>query len=101
MACEETLTMESLLKSIPPGKVTTYGAIAERAGLRNGARQVVRLLHARAEKENLPWHRVLRKDGSLALLEGGGRELQQALLEGEGIAVSKSGKVDLDRYGWK
>ena len=101
MASEESLRIESLLRAIPRGKVTTYGAIAERAGLHNGARQVVRILHSRAEKENLPWFRVLRKDGSIALPPGSGFELQLALLKAEGIAVSKDGRVDLGLYGWK
>jgi methylated-DNA-protein-cysteine methyltransferase-like protein len=97
---EESRRIEEVLRSIPRGRVTTYGAVAERAGLRNGARQVVRLLHARAEKEGLPWFRVLRRDGSIAL-EGEGRALQADLLRAEGVEVDAGGKVDLGRYDWK
>jgi methylated-DNA-protein-cysteine methyltransferase-like protein len=101
MPSEENQRIEALLKAIPKGRVATYGGIALRAGLRNGARQVVRLLHARSEKADLPWFRVLRKDGSIALAEGGGFELQRQLLEAEGVSVSREGRVDLETYGWK
>jgi methylated-DNA-protein-cysteine methyltransferase-like protein len=52
------------------------------------------------EKHRLPWYRIIRADGSVAL-EGPGRELQIALLRAEGIGVSKTGRVDLGRYGFK
>jgi methylated-DNA-protein-cysteine methyltransferase-like protein len=67
--------------------VSSYGAIAREAGLANGARQVVRVLHSLAEKEKLPWWRVVRADGSIALPASAGRELQIRLLEGEGLQV--------------
>jgi methylated-DNA-protein-cysteine methyltransferase-like protein len=81
--------------------VTSYGAVAALAGLRNGARQVVRVLHVRSEKDRIPWHRVLRVDGSIALPPGAGFELQCSLLEAEGVEVSATGRVDLSRFGWQ
>jgi len=98
---EASRRIEAILLRIPKGRVTSYGAVAAAAGLPNGARQVVRLLHARAAFAGLPWHRVLKKDGSIALREGGGAELQKALLAAEGVEVSQDGRVDLKRYGWK
>ena len=83
--------------SIPQGKVSSYGDIAKRAGLPNGARQVVRVLHSMTEKYNLPWHRVIRSDGRIAL-EGDGRDLQIALLNAEGVKVSSSGKVNKEFF---
>jgi Predicted methylated DNA-protein cysteine methyltransferase len=100
MASEETRRIIAALKSIPPGRVSSYGAIAASAGLSNGARQVVRVLHSSSEKEGLPWHRMLRKDGSIALPPGEGFELQRSLLKAEGVEVSGQGLVDLGRYGW-
>ena len=99
MSSDSTLRIKAVLRSIPKGSVSSYGAVAAAAGLPNGARQVVRVLHTSAESEGLPWHRVLRKDGSIALPEGGGFELQKALLESEGVRVGKGGKVDLARFG--
>ncbi len=100
MPSESTLRIRETLTRIPHGKVISYGAAARLAGLVNGARQVVRALHSSAEKEGLPWHRLLRKDGSIALPAGAGLELQKALLEGEGVEVSPEGKVDMKRFGW-
>ncbi|MCX7025216.1 MAG: MGMT family protein [Spirochaetes bacterium] len=87
------------IKAIPAGRVSTYGAIAKAAGLHNGARQVVRILHACSGSEGLPWHRIVRADGRIALPEGEGFDLQKGLLESEGVEVDPSGKVDLARYG--
>lgn len=90
-----------LIAAIPPGKVATYGGIAAMAGDPRGARQVVRILSSMSKAKGLPWHRVLRKDGSIALPEGGGLELQRALLEAEGVPVDASGRVDLATCLWQ
>jgi methylated-DNA-protein-cysteine methyltransferase-like protein len=100
MASETTERIKRVLARIPPGKVLSYGSAAALAGLPNGARQVVRVLHSSAEKEGLPWHRVIRKDGSIALPRGAGFDLQRALLLYEGVEVSPSGRVDMARYLW-
>ncbi len=98
-----TRAIESEIRAIPSGSVSTYGAVARRAGLANGARQVVRILHARAGKAGLPWHRVLAKgrvEGTARIaLSGSGADEQRALLLAEGIEVSAEGTVDLARYG--
>jgi methylated-DNA-protein-cysteine methyltransferase-like protein len=54
-----------------------------------------------AEKHALPWHRIIRADGFIALESCEGRELQTQLLKDEGVAVSKFGWVDLAVYGVK
>jgi len=86
--------------AVPKGKVSSYGGIALRAGLVNGARQTVRVLHSLSEKYNLPWHRIIRSNGSIALTEGAGRELQIGLLRSEGVKISDNGKVDMAKYAW-
>jgi methylated-DNA-protein-cysteine methyltransferase related protein len=100
MPSVETLRIKETLKRIPRGRVASYGTIADLAGLQNGARQVVRVLHTSAEKEGIPWFRLVRKDGCIALPPGEGFELQRALLEKEGVEVSPEGKIDLGRFGW-
>jgi len=87
------------LRAVPEGKVCSYGGVARKADLPGGARQVVRVLHSLSEKQGLPWHRIVRRDGSIALGEGEGRELQAALLRAEGVEVSAGGKVDMARFG--
>ncbi|MCL2266807.1 MAG: MGMT family protein, partial [Treponema sp.] len=69
-------------------------------GLVNGARQTVRTLHSMSEKYNLPWHRVIRSDGKIALKDSG-KALQITLLKAEGVEVSKDGRVDIDKYRWR
>jgi methylated-DNA-protein-cysteine methyltransferase-like protein len=41
--------------------------------------------------QNLPWHRIIRADGRIALPSGGGKEEQIALLRAEGVKVSDGG----------
>ena len=86
------------INAIPRGKVSCYGDIARKAGLPNGARQVVRVLHSMSEKYNLPWYRILKVNGFIALESGAGAELQAALLRKEGVEVSDHGRVDLIKY---
>lgn len=81
--------------AVPAGRVSCYRDIALKAGLPNGARQTVRVLHSLSEKFNLPWHRIIRSDGSIAL-KGEGRELQIQLLQNEGVEVSPHGRVDMN-----
>jgi len=79
--------------AVPKGKVSSYRDIALKAGIPNGARQTVRVLHSMSEKHNLPWHRIIRSDGTIGL-DGEGKSLQIKLLKSEGIKVSKDGKID-------
>ena len=97
-----TVTTQKIIDeilSIPKGRVSSYRDIAMKAGLVNGARQTVRALHSMSEKHSLPWHRVIRSDGSIAL-DNEGKNMQIALLKSEGVAVSNDGKVDMEKYGW-
>lgn len=87
-----------IIRSIPPGKVMTYGQIAACAGNPRGARQVVRILHSLSGKLGLPWHRVINAKGEIGLPEGFHRELQLQALESEGITVWTGGRVDLELY---
>jgi len=97
---ESTLAIVHAIKTIPKGKVSSYRDIALAAGLPNGARQVVRVLHSLSEKFDLPWYRVIRSDGSIALKEGEGRELQTSLLRAEGVEVTPDGQVDMGRFSF-
>lgn len=87
------------IAAIPRGRVASYGAIAARAGLPGRARLVGKLLGETPAGMPLPWHRVLRASGQIALPPGsrGFRE-QCRLLRAEGIEVS-NGRVPLSRFG--
>jgi methylated-DNA-protein-cysteine methyltransferase-like protein len=98
---ESTLRIIQVIKAIPRGSVSSYRDVAIAAGFPNGARQTVRVLHSLSEKFNLPWHRIIRSNGTIALKEGYGRELQISLLQSEGVNVSEAGKVDMKLYRHK
>jgi methylated-DNA-protein-cysteine methyltransferase related protein len=81
------------VESIPPGRVMTYGDVAEYVGLRS-ARQVGRVLAG--DGGGAPWHRVIRADGSCpAHLY---TEQRQRLLS-EGVRFLGD-RVDLARCRW-
>lgn len=76
-----------LVADIPHGKVMTYGQITALAGNPKASRIVGGIAHY--GPPDLPWHRVVRKDGFLAKgFPGGGRDLQRKLLEDEGLKFS-------------
>ena len=87
------------IAAIPRGRVASYGAIAARAGLPGRARLVGKLLGETPHGMELPWHRVLRASGHIALPPGsrGFRE-QCRLLRAEGVEVV-NGRVPLSRFG--
>jgi methylated-DNA-protein-cysteine methyltransferase-like protein len=89
-----------LIKSIPKGKVATYGLIAELAGNPRGARGVGWLLHSCTNSHDLPWQRVIKSGGQLPFPALSSTDtLQRKLLEKEGVVVLK-GRVDLEKYLW-
>jgi methylated-DNA-protein-cysteine methyltransferase-like protein len=96
---ESTSRIISAIRAVPRGKVSCYRDIARASGLPNGARQVVRVLHAMSDKYKLPWHRIIRADGYIALKQFQGGDLQIQLLRAEGIDVPKTGRVNMDLYG--
>jgi methylated-DNA-protein-cysteine methyltransferase-like protein len=55
--------VRAIVLAIPPGETASYGEVAARAGLRS-ARLVGRILAE--DGHDLPWHRVLRADGTCA-----------------------------------
>ena len=101
MPTESTMMIVEFIRSIPSGRVASYGAIAELSGSPGGAlgaRQVARILHSMSRSQGLPWWRVVKKDGSIALRDEDGRCLQRELLEAEGVELDASGRVEMARY---
>lgn len=96
---EFSLRVIEIIKSIPPGKVCSYGRIATLAGTPRGARQVARLLHSSSKKHNMPWHRVVNSTGGISL-DGDAGLIQRALLEAENVEFTASGKVRLNTHLW-
>lgn len=88
----------AIIRSIPEGRVMTYGGIARAAGSPRAARQVVRILHSMSSKYKLPWHRVVNAAGRIALTDDESSSLQQLFLLSEGIVFDDKGVIDLKRY---
>lgn len=91
----------ALVRSIPSGHVSTYGALALALGNRGLARAVGNALHRNDDPFFTPCWRIVNSEGHLAANFGiGGAEMQRAFLEADGIKVSPDGYVDLSIYGY-
>ncbi len=89
------------LRTIPKGKVVTYGQIAEYLGNRQLARVVGNILHNNPDEYKYPCYKVVDSKGNLSKhFVFGGIEKQKEKLEEEGIVV-KNYKVDLNKYKMK
>ncbi|MBE7041472.1 MAG: MGMT family protein [Ruminococcaceae bacterium] len=88
-----------VVKSIPKGKVATYGQVALLAGNPRWARVVGYALHVNPDPGTIPCHRVVNREGRVAPgFAFGGEGVQRQLLEAEGIVFEPDGKVDLKKY---
>ncbi|MDD4224031.1 MAG: MGMT family protein [Candidatus Cloacimonetes bacterium] len=85
--------------AVPEGKVASYARIASEAGIPRGARQVARVLHSSSGKRDLPWWRIVRSSGEIALSPEAGGSLQKELLLREGVAFRSDWVVDLKLCG--
>ena len=84
------------IRSIPRGKVSTYGAVAKAAGFPRGARQVVAALRGAV---GLPWQRVLGAGGAIKL-RGDYAFEQRFRLEAEGVTF-RGRRVDMKLHEHK
>jgi len=98
---EVSISIINVIKQIPFGFVCTYAWIAEAAGCPGAARRVARILHTCTAKYELPWHRVIKSDGCIALAPGAGLEEQKELLRSEGIEINRGNRIDLNEYGYR
>jgi methylated-DNA-protein-cysteine methyltransferase-like protein len=101
-----------LVRQVPPGKVTSYGAIARMLGNPRAARTVGWALHSLPpsvppgggdeEGGDVPWQRVINSKGHISTsCREHGADHQRDLLEAEGIEFDERGYVNLDRFGWE
>ena len=95
------LRILSLIRSIPPGRVCTYGLIAAGAGLPRRGRLVGRILRDSPLADGVPWHRVVGAGGRVSQRRGSGAREQQDRLLDEGIEFEDGGRIDLGIYLWE
>jgi len=87
-----------LVKRIPRGRVTTYGAIAKAIREPGGARVVGYAMASTPNGRGIPWHRVIGAGGKIRMPEPHASR-QRRLLETEGVEVGIR-SVDMKIYGW-
>lgn len=90
-----------VVRQVPHGRVTSYGAIARYLGTARSARVVGWAMNQSHGLEDVPAHRVVNRMG---LLTGkhhfGGTRLMEQLLENEGVRVSENRVVDFEALFW-
>lgn len=91
-----------VVRAVPRGRVTTYGAVAAAIGVKSGARMVgYAMNHSAVQKPKVPAHRVVNRVGALT-----GKhhfnppEKMQQLLEKEGIKVKDDKVVNFVELFW-
>ncbi len=89
-----------VVRLVPQGRVTTYGAIARYLSLRAGARMVGWAMNA-SHGSNIPAHRVINSAGVLSGKHFfGGPTIMQQLLEDEGVRVENDRVTDFKTLFW-
>ena len=90
-----------VVKLIPKGRVTSYGAIAQYLGAKSSARMVGWAMNAAHDKKNVPAHRVVNRNGQLTgKMHFASPDLMQSLLESEGIKVINDQIQDFNSVFW-
>lgn len=89
----------ALVATIPKGKVMTYGQIAAACGAAWAAWEVGQIAHT--GPSDLPWQRVVNKQGGMASGYPGGKAGHKQALESEGYEVSEDFQLDVGKYLWQ
>ncbi len=92
-----------LVRKIPPGRVTSYGAIAKKIGSPQSARMVGWALNASHKSEKfVPAHRVVNRNGMLTGKHHfPGIKTMEELLLSENIKIENNKVVDFEKHFWK
>jgi methylated-DNA-protein-cysteine methyltransferase-like protein len=90
--------VEAIVAQIPAGRVMTYGQLAALCGNARAARIVGGIAHF--GDPNLPWQRVVNKQGGLAAGYPGGRQGHKAQLETEGMTFNDKDQVSVEELLW-
>lgn len=91
-----------VVRQIPYGKVTSYGAIAKAIGSPQSSRMVGYAMNAAHNLDNVPAHRVVNRNGVLTgKFHFDGTNLMQQLLEAENILVKNDKVVNFKDHFWQ
>lgn len=88
-----------VVKTIPKGKVATYGLVATLVGNPRLSRVVGYALHKNPNPKEIPCHRVVNRYGEVTpAFVFGGKDAQIMLLKAEGVTFLPDGKVDMHKH---
>lgn len=91
-----------VVRQIPYGRVTTYGAIAKAIGAAKSARTVGYAMNASHQYDDVPAHRVVNRNGVLTGKHHfPGTQVMQQMLEAEGLEVIDDKILDFEKYLWR
>ena len=92
----------SVVNKVPHGKLVSYGAVAQAAGLFRGARLVGWALKALPPDTQVPWHRVINKQARISIINPRiPAQRQKELLEEEGIVIKEiEGNFQVENADW-
>ena len=89
------------VRSVPRGRVVTYGQVALGLGSPAAARAVGYALHNLSGDTDVPWWRVVNASGGISLgSRGPAAHIQRERLEDEGVRFTLEGRIRLRDYRW-
>lgn len=98
----------AVVRRIPAGRVSSYGRVSKMLGRPNAARAVGYAMAALRGKrgddryDSVPWQRVVNSQGRISISNSDlSADRQAELLRSEGVEVSDTLRIDLDRYLWE
>ena len=89
-----------IVRTIPNGRVVSYGQIATTLGMPRAARLIGQAMSKMEDVEDFPWWRVLNNQGVISIRgnQFATKSVQKELLEAEGIEVTADFTIDIERY---
>lgn len=93
------LRIYEVVRQVPRGCVASYGQIAEIVGPGCDARTVGYAMAGTPEASDIPWQRIVNREGKISL-PGPGGQIQRMRLEAEGVVFDARNRIDMARFGW-
>lgn len=89
----------AVVREIPAGRVATYGQVAAIVG-RGTPRTVGYAMHALPSGHDVPWQRVINRQGRTSPRADGDAVDQREILRSEGVVFRSDQSIDLTCFGW-
>ncbi|CAN5894383.1 MGMT family protein [soil metagenome] len=91
----------AMVGRVPRGRIVSYGGVGALLGQPRAARGVGQALHALPDESDVPWWRVVNRNGEISIRGfPHAAQLQRAMLEAEGVRFDGHGRADWKRFGW-